>query len=120
MSLNHIQISKNFNLSEFQCKCGCGTVKVDRHLLEGLQGVRDRVGKAVRINSGYRCPKHDKAVGGTGSGQHTLGKAADIVVSGYTSKEIAKIGEELGFNGIGTYATFTHLDTRPTKARWNG
>jgi hypothetical protein len=42
-----------------------------------LQPLRDRFGP-IRINSGYRCPELNEAVGGVQSSQHMRGEAADI------------------------------------------
>lgn len=43
-----------------------------------LQPLRDAVGTSIRVNSGYRSPKVNKAVGGSKTSQHLEGKAADI------------------------------------------
>lgn len=43
-----------------------------------LQPLRDRVGRPLRVNSGYRCPELNRAVGGVPSSQHVRGEAADI------------------------------------------
>lgn len=43
-----------------------------------LQPIRDKYGKPIYINSGYRCPTLNRKVGGVSNSQHTLGKAADI------------------------------------------
>lgn len=43
-----------------------------------LQPLRDRVGHPLRINSGYRCPELNRAVGGVPTSQHVKGEAADI------------------------------------------
>jgi hypothetical protein len=40
--------------------------------------LRTVYGKPIRVNSGYRCPKLNKAVGGSATSQHVLGQAADI------------------------------------------
>jgi uncharacterized protein YcbK (DUF882 family) len=53
------------------------------------------------------------------------GKAADIVVQGVSSREVAKYAESIGILGIGLYETsadgyFTHIDTRTTKSFWYG
>ena len=77
------------------------------------------------VNSGYRCTKHDKDAGGTGTGQHTNGKAADIVCydqSGakISSKIVTCVAQDLGFTGIGRINdTATHLDNR-TSSKWYG
>jgi len=42
-----------------------------------LQPLRDRFGP-IRINSGYRCPELNGAVGGVKNSQHMRGEAADI------------------------------------------
>ena len=43
-----------------------------------LDPLREKYGKPIRVNSGYRCPKHNLAVGGGNRSQHLLGEAADI------------------------------------------
>ena len=47
------------------------------HVLEPL---RQRFG-VIRITSGYRCDKLNRAVGGVKNSQHRLGEAADIHIS---------------------------------------
>ena len=47
------------------------------HVLEPL---RAHLGHAVRINSGYRSPKLNAAVGGVKTSDHTRGCAADIFI----------------------------------------
>lgn len=43
-----------------------------------LDPLREAYGKPIRVNSGYRCPKLNKAIGGSATSQHVLGQAADI------------------------------------------
>ena len=45
-----------------------------------LDPLREAWGGPIRVNSGYRCPELNKAVGGTPSSQHQHGEAADITV----------------------------------------
>lgn len=115
-------LSKNFSRSEFECKCGeCGLDTVDAPLLAALQEIRDAVGVSVIITSAYRCEDHNAAKGGKKGSYHLYGKAVDIAVKGFTPEEVAKLAEKTGkINGIGVYKTFTHIDTRSYKARWEG
>ena len=55
-----------------------------------LQPVRDHFGKPVTVNSGYRCPKLNKAIGSSSKSQHTKGLAADIEIPGVSNKELAE------------------------------
>lgn len=43
-----------------------------------LEPLRAAVGHPIVINSGYRCPALNTAVGGVANSQHMLGEAADI------------------------------------------
>lgn len=43
-----------------------------------LDVAREKLGKAIRVNCGYRCPTLNKAVDGANSSQHLTGEAADI------------------------------------------
>lgn len=43
-----------------------------------LDEVRVVYGAPIRINSGYRCPSLNKAVGGVSNSQHLKGLAADL------------------------------------------
>ena len=43
-----------------------------------LDPAREALGKPIRVNSGYRCPRLNKCVGGVDNSQHIKGEAADI------------------------------------------
>ena len=47
------------------------------HVLDPL---RQAWGGPIKVNSGYRCPELNRAVGGTPYSQHQRGEAADITV----------------------------------------
>lgn len=115
-------LSANFKIKEFACKDGSDPVFISQELVEVLQKIRTHFGKPVTINSAYRTPTHNKKEGGATYSQHLYGTAADIVVSGVSPKEVAKYAEILlsGKGGIGIYSTFTHVDVREVKSRWNG
>lgn len=115
------KISTNFRVREFACKDGTDPIFIDSELVSVLQKVRNHFGKAVTITSAYRTPPHNAKEGGTLYSQHLYGKAADIKVKGISPSNVAEYaGTILKNGGIGTYPTFTHIDVRSTKARWQG
>ncbi len=117
--INDIRLTPNFRLVEFQCK-HCGSVKLDPELVRRLQAMRDELGHPLVITSGYRCPEHNKAVGGAAGSQHLHGTAADIVCPGVTIQQVRQVAEKyFGDGGIGRYNGYTHVDTGP-KRRWTG
>ena len=59
-----------------------------------LQKVRDHFGKPVIINSGYRSPELNSAIGGSKTSDHCKGMAADIEISGIDNGDIAEWIEE--------------------------
>ncbi len=114
-------LSANFRAREFACSDGTDTIFVSPALVEVLQQIREHFGKAVIINSGYRTEAKNKAVGGAAYSQHKYGMAADITISGVTPLAVAQYAQTILPNsgGIGLYKTFTHVDVRATKSRWN-
>lgn len=118
----NVKLSKNFTVKEFACSDGTDTVFISLALVNLLQKIRDRFGKAVIINSAYRTEAHNKSIGGATYSQHKYGLAADIHINGVTPKEIAAYVETLmpSSGGIGIYKSFVHVDVRRVKSRWNG
>lgn len=122
------QLSEHFRVSEFRCKCG-GThdTLIADDLVQMLEKLRSALScSKISISSGYRCVSHDRAVGGSGTGQHTKGKAADICCYDQSGNPIDNrlvccTAEDLGFHGIARIkgnGTFTHVDVRSGK--WYG
>ena len=116
------KLSANFKVKEFACTDGSDPIFIDSDLVEVLQKIRSHFGKPVTITSAYRTPTKNKACGGTAYSQHLYGKACDIKSGGVEPKRVAAYAEKLLKNkgGIGIYSTFTHIDVRSTKSRWNG
>ena len=116
------KVSKHFRLREFASKDGADEVLIDDDLLTLLEAIRSEAGdKAITINSAYRTQSHNQAVGGVWNSQHVQGKAADIVVEDTDPLTVGQIAEYILGNrgGIGVYQTFTHVDTRAKKSRWD-
>ncbi len=112
------KVAKNFTVGEFKSKDGALTVLIDRRLISRLQVMRDKLGRAIVITSGYRTPEHNSSVGGAIDSQHMLGTGADIKVSGFSGDQLAKVAREVGFTGIGIGTDFIHVDVRDTPAEW--
>lgn len=108
----------NFQVKEFACHDGNDYILIDRDLVENLQKIRDEFGSTT-INSGYRDPAYNASVGGVSNSQHVYGKASDTVCRNTLPLEVAMFAEALGMGGIGLYSSFTHVDTRSGKSRWD-
>lgn len=96
-------------------------------LIDVLEWLRMEDGTAsVLVNSWYRDPKYNAAIGGVPHSMHLTLGAADVVKTGRTPSEVADILEghpDAKLLGIGRYRTFTHLDVRGmigrrSPARW--
>ena len=109
-----------------------------RRLVGILDSARAQLGP-LRINSGYRCPKHNDEVAGKSNSLHLpvggIVYAADVTYSDVgkrhgehilklyiTLEGIARRYEGMNY-GLGLYGTFTHFDTRGEvnrpMARWS-
>ena len=51
-----------------------------------LEPLRVAMGKPIKISSGYRCERLNKAVGGVYNSQHLKGQAADLCIDGDIQK----------------------------------
>lgn len=120
--------SRHFPKSELDCKCGCVTPPaVARELVETayqLEKMRDELGgKPLNVISGYRCERHNKAIGGASQSQHRYGTAADVKVpSGEQKRYVAAAERVPAFEqgGIGVYPNGgVHVDHRGYRARWD-
>ena len=124
MTSDILQLTEHFRLTEFVCPC-CSRIKVVNEFephIDMLQEMRDRLGFGIHVNSGYRCEKHNKAVGGAKNSWH-LKFATDLRPTDRDPQKLTymiQLAEEIGFTGIGTYSAWVHLDLRPGKARWQG
>jgi uncharacterized protein YcbK (DUF882 family) len=114
----NVRLSSNFHLSEWECKCGkCDTTLVDLDHVAKLQKLRNDLGSPIKITSAYRCPDHNTKVGGSSKSRHMKGDATDIQVRGMDPLEVQDACEH--FDGLGRYNTFTHIDSRGNRSRWD-
>lgn len=95
---------------------------------EVLDPLRAQYGKPIKVNSGYRCPLKNKAVGGVAHSQHLLGEAADIrchtdstdpsTGSGQVTDELLRLAQIIVQNGrfdqMILYPTFIHVSYKRT------
>lgn len=114
------KISAHFHRAEFACNYGCGFDTVDVNTLDVLEAVRTHFNALVGINSGCRCPDHNRRVGGEPNSQHTLGRATDIRVQCVEPSDVYDwLAASFPTASLGRYQTFTHVDTRTHgPARW--
>jgi zinc D-Ala-D-Ala carboxypeptidase len=66
-----------------------------------LQPLRTAYGRGIKVNSGYRSPDVNAAVGGSRTSDHCRGQAADIEIPGIPNYDLAKYIEQ--------YFNFTQL-----------
>lgn len=92
------------------------------HSAECLEEVRSALGgHPLRINSGYRSPALNKAVGGAATSDHLDGWAVDFTCPDFgTPKDIAKFLSEcpdISFHQCIYEGTWVHISFKPTGKR---
>lgn len=96
-----MQLSNNFSLKELTVSDTATRLGLDntpnetvtanlKTLAENiLQPIREHYGKSVKVNSGYRAPEVNAAVGGSKTSDHCKGQAADIEINGVANGDLA-------------------------------
>lgn len=109
----------NFAPSEMACR-GDGSLKLDEAFMDRLQKLRETVGFALAVSSGYRSPAYNAKVADSGTdGPHTTGHAVDLLINGARCFTVLQAATQLGFTGIGLSQKgdikrrFIHLDDLP-------
>lgn len=119
-----MKLTQNFTLNELVYSVTAEANKIDNRpnvkvvanlkaLCENvLQPLRDNLGCAVIISSGFRCAELNKKVGGRPNSQHLLGEAADFVVPQRNLKDV--------FNYIKAHLPYDQLlfEYNPSGDRW--
>lgn len=119
---------KYFTPAEIACR-GTGLVMLTaetRDALMRLDRLREAMGHPLLVNSGYRSPQHNAAVGGAKASNHMKGIAFDISMANVDPHRFEVEAKKVGFNGIGLYPpqkpsgarNFIHIDTRANP--WRG
>ena len=88
-----------------------GTVSDIIAFAKVLQNARNIIGQPFVINSWYRDPQSNKAVGGASTSFHLSGRAVDMYVPGYSVRQVANALMSSWPGGILIYSSHLHLDT---------
>ena len=123
------KLTKNFDLSEFECNDGSlmpeHVYTNVKQTANNLQVLRDMYKRPINITSAYRSKKYNKKIGGVSNSTHTLGLAVDIQIKGIDYKNLYNYICTLIFDGllleggVGLYDNFIHYDIRGSRARWD-
>lgn len=118
MKADKSALKEHFKAKEFQCKDKSEYLLIASELLEVLENIRKHFNAPVIINSGYRTPNWNRKVNGAENSYHCKGMAADIVVKGHSSKEVAEYADSImEQGGVIRYTNFVHIDVREEKYR---
>ena len=113
---------QHFKAHEFACP-HCGDLKIDSHLILLLEDLREHLSKPLIVTSGYRCPEHNRKVGGVPNSAHTGGLAVDIrCLSSRTRYRILEFLLKRGIQRIGVGRDFIHIDIddeKPKPVLWH-
>jgi uncharacterized protein YcbK (DUF882 family) len=122
------RLSASFTVGELARSGGerFDRARIDPALVACLQKLRDHVGKAVTVTSGYRPYRYNEALytkryrGTPTRSRHSSGQAADVRIGGMSGMQVVKAaidacGSDLG---VGIADTYGHIDIRGSWARW--
>ena len=85
----------SFSPQEIACR-GTGKLMVDERAMDMLQALRDEIGKPMILNSAYRSPEHNRAVGGATRSKHLDGAAFDIAMANHDPVAFEAAAREIG------------------------
>jgi uncharacterized protein YcbK (DUF882 family) len=84
-------------------------------LATAFEALRAAVGLPLVVQSAYRTPAHNRAVGGAPHSQHVQGRALDLAPpDGWSPIALLAVAQDIpAIRGLGLYDSFIHIDVRP-------
>jgi uncharacterized protein YcbK (DUF882 family) len=115
--LNPKMLTKHFSKREMACPHCQVCLMRDQFMLQ-LEALRTSMNRALTVSSGYRCPDHNRSIGGAKNSQHLKGNAADISTAGMTEEEIKQLIEiaKTLFTAVVKGPGFVHVDLGPSRS----
>ena len=105
-----------FSDNELRCR-HTKILKFDSKARRAYSVMRDRLGRPMPVNSGYRHPTHPIEKGkSAGPGSHSLAVAIDVLIWGDNAYELVRIATDMGVKRIGwkqhgpRASRFVHMD----------
>jgi uncharacterized protein YcbK (DUF882 family) len=110
-------------MEQLKCPC-CGSFKAMDAIFKMANHIGSTINMPFNVTSAYRCPAHNKAVGGAPNSSHLKGLALDIDITGISKDKLYKFIEEavkLRLR-IGIYKNHIHIDSNDIGPRlfWIG
>lgn len=126
-----MRLSPNFTLAEFTKSGKADELKLNNtpdekitaqliKTAEAMEVVRSLLGKPININSGYRSPRVNSAVGGSRTSDHMTGHAVDFVCPSFGSPLdicIAIVKSDIQFSQLIYEGTWVHISFKENKTR---
>ena len=118
-------ISPHISENEYRCKC-CGALPPALRggeiptcyewFFEDFEDIRLELGKPIVISSGYRCPKHNHAIGGELLSAHLWGLALDLDRNSVAEVEelrliVEMVHPELRMEVVKDIGAWIHIDS---------
>lgn len=115
-------VTEHFQFKELMCPC-CGRIILCDMFIQHMRVmeiIRIEAGFPITINSGCRCDKHNRVVGGGKRSWHKI-FATDFRASDGDPEKLERLDKvsRQYFTGYGKYWTFIHGDLRPRPYTWN-
>lgn len=110
---------KYFSWNEFDCPGveGSGIAYMDHDFVRLLDTIREKYGRPIKINSGWRSVERNEKVGGKPDSAHLHGLAVDIACDNSRDRhDILQCIYAVGINRIGIHKSFIHIDVQKTKS----
>jgi uncharacterized protein YcbK (DUF882 family) len=115
------RLTSNFYRDEFACQgenCCNNSAPISLKLVTLLQKLRNLSKKPLIVTSGFRCNKHNKAIGGAENSYHTKGMAVDVKTPLPAHDFLLLIKKIPEIKGVGIYSSWFHLDIRDKEYCW--
>lgn len=134
MTFTYWTPTEGWRLKDYQAACWLlrdvkyeRVAQMDLGLLDTLFLLQSWLGaygyqRDIHVLSGYRTPQHNASLEGAAkNSMHIQGKAADIYMPGISPVLLGRMGQMLGFGGVGFYAArgFVHVDRGAVRS-WGG
>lgn len=111
MTSPSLKLAPNFAIGEIAQAYKGRYGVVQPHAIASLQRVRDALGPVI-VNSGYRDPAYNRAVGGATSSRHMYGDAFDMRASNATLSTLSARCRSEGADYVSVYNSHVHCDWR--------